>query len=373
MPQYIKSIKVNKLFHLSDLVIPVGDERNPHLIITGKNGSGKTVLLKAIGRQLARLNMEVIQKENEEDVVLCFNDRQSIVKAYRENDFLVAFYGAMRMNVMKQPAAPKKLKLNNHNVWKSSAEEFLYFLVNLKIQAALASNEGQTADADNVTKWFEEFENLLRAIYDDQNLKLNFSYKSYTFNIETQGKSFKLTEMADGFSALLEIVADLIMKMQNGDSPTSSYMKKGIILIDEIETHLHLELQKNVMPLITALFPNIQFIVSTHSPFVLSSLSNGMAYDLEHREQLVNLKEYSYDSIAEGYFGVSNESGYIQDQLSRMGELLQADNLSDSDRNDLKCMMADFERIPSAMAPTTVGQYRMLRNDFSERIKDLGI
>ena len=48
MNYFIKNIHINKLFHLNDIDIPIADEKCPHLIITGKNGSGKTVLLNAI-------------------------------------------------------------------------------------------------------------------------------------------------------------------------------------------------------------------------------------------------------------------------------------------------------------------------------------
>ena len=48
MNYFIKNIHINKLFHLNDIDIPIADEKCPYLIITGKNGSGKTVLLNAI-------------------------------------------------------------------------------------------------------------------------------------------------------------------------------------------------------------------------------------------------------------------------------------------------------------------------------------
>ena len=45
---YVKKIKVNNLFHLHNFDIELGSEDTPHLILTGRNGSGKTVLLNAI-------------------------------------------------------------------------------------------------------------------------------------------------------------------------------------------------------------------------------------------------------------------------------------------------------------------------------------
>ena len=52
MNNYIDNIHINKLYHLEDFDIPIADKKYPHLIITGKNGSGKTVLLDALADYL---------------------------------------------------------------------------------------------------------------------------------------------------------------------------------------------------------------------------------------------------------------------------------------------------------------------------------
>ena len=173
------------------------------------------------------------------------------------------------------------------DVKETATSQFLNFLSDLKIQEALARNEKQTKDADEISVWFKDFEGMLRQIFQDDNLSLEFNYRDYSFKICTEGKKFKFTEVSDGFAAVLDIVADLILKMQDDNSLTRSYQKEGIVLIDEIETHLHLALQKVIMPLLTKVFPNIQFIITTHSPFVLSSMPNAVAYDLEHQRNIL--------------------------------------------------------------------------------------
>lgn len=178
--------------------------------------------------------------------------------------------------------------------------------------------------------------------------------------------------MSDGFAATLDIVADLILKMQNGDSPVRVYEKKGIVLIDEIETHLHLELQKAIMPLLTKVFPNIQFIVTTHSPFVLSSMNDAVAFDLEHRDIINDLTDYSYESLAEGYFGVRTDSSYAEMQLDRLEVLLsQSAPLSASDAAAAKHILQDFNKIPESMSPLLVGRYGQLKVKFADKIKSL--
>lgn len=55
MSRYITNIHINKLYHLSDFDIPVVDENAPHLILTGKNGSGKTITLNAVADFLDKI------------------------------------------------------------------------------------------------------------------------------------------------------------------------------------------------------------------------------------------------------------------------------------------------------------------------------
>ena len=394
MCYYISTIKVNKLFHLQDLEIPIS-EKNPHLIITGKNGSGKTILIKAIAdflelvrtdNSLSYLKIEKNLQFNENQLNICKNPAEKLQyqkyvelwennytkffgKAYVEftdvykmaeliqkNEFIMAFYPAARKIPMLEPNNPLKPDLpKGTKVTDNLTDKFLFFLADLKVQEALARNEQQYQDADAIKVWFDEFERLLQNVYQDSNLRLIFNYKNYSFSIQTQNKEFKFTQMSDGFMAAIDIIADLILKMQNGDSPTYSYQKKGIVLIDEIETHLHLGLQRIVMPLLTKLFPNIQFIVTTHSPFVLSSMENAVAYDLEHRSPIEDLTEYSYESLAEGYFGVRTDSSYMEMRLESLKQLLEKDHLNEVEQEEARNIIKDFENIPEAVSPLLVG------------------
>ena len=198
-----------------------------------------------------------------------------------------------------------------------------------------------------------------------------FNYKDYSFKILTKGKEFKFTELSDGFAAVLDIVVDLILKMQHKNQLIRVYECEGIVLVDEIETHLHLELQKVIMPLLTEIFPNIQFIVTTHSPFVLSSLSNAVAFDLEHQEIIEDLTEYSYESLAEGYFGVKTASSYMGMQLDRLEELLKKEMLSLSEKSELKDLICDFDKIPEVVSPKIIGRYLQLKNQHFAKINAL--
>lgn len=410
MNRYIKNIHINKVRHLRDINIPLEKKNYPHLMITGKNGSGKTSLLNAIANHIERIANDTHKefenyekrieywenelKENPQntlsieqqlqyyknqyelffgEVTVAFEDVDNLIRKYQDGNFIIAFYEAHRtIKKLQEPKNPTKPELQDKwGIKQASTQEFLKFLADLKIQEALARNEKLEKDANQINEWFLTFEHLLGEIFQDKTLKLAFNYKDYSFKILIAGKEFKFTELSDGFAAVLDIVVDLILKMQEKNQLIRAYESEGIVLVDEIETHLHLELQKIIMPLLTKIFPNIQFIVTTHSPFVLSSLSNAVAFDLEHQEVIEDLTEYSYESLAEGYFGVKTDSSYIEMQLNRLKELLEKENLSSSEKSELKHLNSDFEKVPEIVSPVIKGSYLQLKNQYFQKIKAL--
>ncbi|MFC2349729.1 MAG: AAA family ATPase [Capnocytophaga granulosa] len=408
--RYIHKIHINKIRHLQNIDIPIENDTYPHLILTRKNGSGKTSVLEAVANHLQNIandpyknflsleqNIKYYQdKLNsgdygvEDERWLAYNKGQYVfyfgevkidfyniddfISKYQKGNFIIAFYQANRKVVINEPLNPTKPAIKE--VWSTkemATREFLNFLSDLKIQEALARNEKLDHEADLINTWFVDFEKLLKKVFQDDSLQLLFNYKDYSFQILTQGKTFKFTEMSDGFAAVLEIIIDLILKMQRKDSLTRAYEQEGIVLIDEVETHLHLELQRLVLPLLTQLFPNIQFIVTTHSPFVLNSIGNAVAFDLEHQQLVDDLTEYSYESLAEGYFGVRTSSSYTEMQLDKLKKLLEKETLLSSEKSELKSLIHDFDKIPEVVSPLIVGEYLRLKNKYIAVINSLEV
>ena len=408
--RYIHKIHINKIRHLQNIDIPIENDTYPHLILTGKNGSGKTSVLEAIANHLQNIandpykdflsveqrikyyqdqlnngnnsvDNERSLENNKKQYTFYFGEVKielynidDFISKYQKGNFIIAFYQANRKVVINEPLNPTKPAIKE--VWSTkemATREFLNFLSDLKIQGALARNEKLDHEADLINTWFVDFEKLLKKVFQDDSLQLLFNYKDYSFQILTQGKTFKFTEMSDGFAAVLEIIIDLILKMQRKDTLTRAYQQEGIVLIDEVETHLHLELQRLVLPLLTQLFPNIQFIVTTHSPFVLNSIGNAVAFDLEHQQLVDDLTEYSYESLAEGYFGVRTSSSYTEMQLDKLKKLLEKETLLSSEKSELKSLIHDFDKIPEVVSPLIVGEYLRLKNKYIAVINSLEV
>ena len=411
MNYFVKSIKVNKLLHLQDFLIPIDSSECPHLLLTGKNGTGKTILLRAIAdflqtvstdgelsflkykhhidfcrsqldketdpqkKLLSEKNLKMWQAKYDNlygKVEVEFNDIFQVAELIKKNEFVFAFYKADRKANMIEPKQPELLDLNKKTtVSETKTQKFLTFLLNLKVQQSMARESGHADEADRIQGWFADFEAMLKRIFEDPNLKLDFNYKNYSFTITSGGLPFKFTEMSDGFMAAIDIIADLILKMQSNDSLVGAYNKCGVVLIDEVETHMHIELHRIVMPLLTTLFPNIQFIVTTHSPYVLNSIDSAVAYDLKRRQPIDDLTEYSSDSLADGYFGVRSSSYYMDSQLASLKALLEKDSMSSADTVLVKQLLTEFDKVSEVVSPVLVGEYMQLKIKYSDKIKAL--
>lgn len=92
--------------------------------------------------------------------------------------------------------------------------------------------------------------------------------------VQKNNIEIEIDQLSDGEKCLLALVGDLtrrlVMANPNLDNPLEGY---GIILIDEIELHLHPTWQRNIVPNLLKVFPNCQFIITTHSPQVIGEIS----------------------------------------------------------------------------------------------------
>ncbi len=90
--------------------------------------------------------------------------------------------------------------------------------------------------------------------------------------------------LSSGESSVLALFIEILRQGDNIDKMSPSTLD-GIVLIDEVDKHLHIKLQKEVLPKLFNLFPNIQFIVSSHSPF----MNIGLAEEAQGRTQIIDL------------------------------------------------------------------------------------
>lgn len=373
MLPYIKKIDVHQVRHLHDFTIALEDKSSPkqgpvHLLLTGRNGSGKTSLLCAIRDAMTAMagnglvadtvkgwiagkEKELGEAANEHEqnrikddlkrygtwldevagsVELFAEDTSEFARVLHQREALFAYYDAQHSPDFTQPKVPSipDVGLTDDMKTKRSGA-FVEFLVNLKVQSALFRGENKEGEVQRIESWFARFEEVLKRIFNSPDTRLDFEPRDYTFSVVSGGVRSPMANLSDGYAAILDIVSDLILKMQQPHNLIASFDMPGVVLIDEVEAHLHLELQRLVLPILTSVFPRIQFIITTHSPFVLSSVGNAVAFDLERQEPMDNADEYPYESLTEGYFGVQDMPAALSDKLSRVREPAGQETLSD--------------------------------------------
>jgi len=122
------------------------------------------------------------------------------------------------------------------------------------------------------------FENLLRKILPKELGFKEFSIRMLEVVLVTKSGEFMIEAASGGIGALIDLAFQIYLFSGGTDELTT-------VLIDEVETHLHASMQRKLMPRFRDAFPNVQFIVSTHSPLVLSSERDSSVYVLRHNDE----------------------------------------------------------------------------------------
>ena len=129
------------------------------------------------------------------------------------------------------------------------------------------------------------------------------------------------------------------------DFPSDLQDKSGILIIDEIDAHLHPSWQRRVIPTITSYFPNLQIFCSTHSPLMLAGLREGQVHLLrldEHGEITVSRNEsdiigWTADEILRNFLDVPNPTDIMTaGHVTRLQELRRQEALSEAETQELE-------------------------------------
>lgn len=409
---FITKLILEKVRNLDHIEIPLSKDKKKHLIFTGRNGSGKTTILNGLseyindltttdqlelaksGLSIEQNNLTSFQRSNMEQkkIAEIKNDIQryereidkirrgfitefncsdkEVHSAFEAGDLIIAYYKAERIFETEISRHVEKVELQqNYTIYDEPRKDFVKYLLDLKMTQALAVSANKKEKADSIQNWFDNFENLLKDIFENDQLSLEFDEETFRFSIREPGKeSYDFNTLSSGYAAVLDIVVDLMIRMEKQTGRKFRYDMPGIVFVDEIETHLHLALQKKILKLLTTMFPNVQFIVTTHSPFVLNSLDDVVIYDLEQHLLVENgLSDVPYDGIVEGYFNASVLSDKLKEKFTRYKALVNKDLLTDEDFGEIADLEMFLDEIPDYLALGITTEYHRLKLELSKR------
>ncbi|PUA29236.1 MAG: hypothetical protein B0W54_01130 [Cellvibrio sp. 79] len=363
------------------------DLRGKNLILTGGNGSGKTSLVASIYQKLINIvrskALDNLMALEEERTRLVNQRGQAIKGDYRyekatrrieelavqieritsnpnisinnymefgekldsEVGIIELFHAGRRSEIYSaRNASGTKYNKNDLINPDSRIENQLeQHLVNLYTRRSFSITEDRNQELENeITKWFSNFEYKLKFLMEDDSVFLKFDADEFKFYIIQNGKlPYTFQNLSSGYSSIFSVFSKLLMRAEY--LKVSPLSLCGVVIIDEIDAHLHVTLQRKILPFLSDSFPGVQYIVTTHSPFVLTSVSDAEIYDISRGEQVGDLSSYSYEAVLGGLFGVSSASDILQNKIRELSKIIKSD---ESSPDELQKLIDELDREP---------------------------
>jgi len=313
-------------------------QKPPVTIITGENGTGKTIVLDAIrGLLLATYQLErhIIRNDNDFSVSLkyaidnktehlsCSELRQKNQLKLNSDKFRYRFLANQKPDItwnwvvdywtsklstdhfeVKNLVAPipENLYVNSLDGIQKNVEvaQLICFFDYLK-------NSDNNAERELGVRLFEILKRIIKLSLIDG----EFKYVARTTLepiVSQTGQEISLEKLSSGNLYLIQRMVSLLGKMYSihilNKYPIEELCQtQGLLLIDEAENHLHPKWQKTFIQSIQEIFPNLQLIVTTHSPFIVSSVENAKIFvchsKSDHAEMTDETDIYSNKPVEE--------------------------------------------------------------------------
>jgi predicted ATP-binding protein involved in virulence len=269
-------------------------------------------------RRYRALNSELNDIEYYKDV---YNFGKSLSFESKSGRFttlpLISYYGTGRL--MKDNDSdfnPEKTnkRIDGYNKALNPNSNYKALLAWFKMTEISVYKSGKEIDVLQSVKravrnCFEEIETLY---YDQENELLSVILK-----LKNQRESKPVSLLSDGQRNLIGFIGDIALRcvLLNPHFGEFAHEKTpGIILIDELDLHLHPNWQKKIVDILKTTFPKMQFIATTHSPFIIQSLKNDELIDLQGKQGDSDYYLKGLDEIALTEMGVLDirSNNYVQ-------------------------------------------------------------
>jgi hypothetical protein len=170
---------------------------------------------------------------------------------------------------------------------------------------------------------------------------------------KTDGTKVSTVALSDGFRSIMALAGDLIWRLIEAFPESNNPLKEeGVVLIDELDIHLHPTWQRDIASLLRRTFPNLQFIMATHSPLVAASAGgDAVTYRFFRQEgkveieKIENIHMKSVDQILQSdAFGlVSAFSPETQQKIDSYYALKRKRDLNESEKEELQLSIPFIE------------------------------
>ena len=375
----VKELKLQNFRAIKDLHLVFNPEYNV-VVLVGINGIGKSSILNCINLLVQYYNLVLLQRNHRimsgSGIFKFIQTSDVRTGASKSINQIKVNFGVQdtsweidemsgsrdwdRTLARLSPDFFNQIENNRINIYNNTniglGHSYFYYLSNRQVkyfQKTLVDESSDIINFESFSEWFKQTEDL----ENEQRLSDNIDYRhpvltvvrhavysllgegynSLTFKrktnkmiIQKSGKEISIDLLSDGEKSLLAMVSDLSRRLAESYQNLEA---AALVLIDEIELHLHPEWQRVIIPRLTKTFPNCQFIVTTHSPQVLSHVDPECIHILDYDGDNVIVKRpessYGLDSnrILEDILGLSKRPQEIQDQMLELFRTINNNDL----------------------------------------------
>jgi predicted ATP-binding protein involved in virulence len=322
------SNKVTSNKVISKIIIDYEDEET-QWILTGHPSTSinsQTSILRILGYDLDILDSFIIKIRNRIKEIPNEHLNLPIIVYYPVNRLINKIPLESQDSVLAKPIDPYKNALEKKGI---DFQEFFQWFRNTED----LENEEIRDDANHKDKKLVAVREAVYSLIPEfDNLRVRRNPLRMTVNKNKQ--ELTVDQLSDGEKCLLAMVGDIARRLAIANPSLDDPLQgEGIVLIDEIELHLHPQWQHKIIPRLTETFPNCQFIVTTHSPQVLSHVQPENIYILQSTPDgiIASQPESSYgrdsNQILENVMGVSAYPEDIEKDLSELFRLIERNDL----------------------------------------------
>ena len=160
-------------------------------------------------------------------------------------------------------------------------------------------------------------------------------------SIDKNGERLNVLQLSQGEKSLMALVGDIARRLAMMNPGLENPLEgDGIVLIDEVDMHLHPTWQRKIIDRLTATFPNCQFVLTTHSPLVISETKDVLVYSLDDGELTQQKSQYGQDANSVLLEAMDTHPRNLE-ITQKLGDLLDA--IQDGDLENARGMMVSLE------------------------------
>lgn len=369
----INSIKIEGVGGILSLSIKFHAQMN---ILCGPNGIGKTTVLESVahcfstghtnllkrhvGSASSKITAILDDNAGSQTIELAFqqyepNEPTQVNGRHEKSQFLLSLKTTRTFAYTPLNAVSKDSDKPVHVLWEESKNGVsVHDIKNWFVNRYLYS-----AHKGALTEQQMENFNLAKDCFSLLNKNFSFSRVNASTNeilVSTPSGEVYYEYLSSGFKSCLAILFGIIKEIEYRFSATRAKDFSGVVLIDELELHLHPEWQSIISEVLTRTFPMAQFIVTTHSPHIIQSAEPNQIVALEAREGQVVARElpesiygfrgWTLDEVLTEVMGMADtRTSVFSEMMSQFNEAIDSENHQEA--------LRVYEQLDLSLHPTS--------------------